>query len=285
LILYVNFLKVFMHKFIRHWKFLVIALGLVLASCGGDGDSTSKTDACSAIGLGSKTAATTTAKIINGTPCSDLNKSAVVVVIKNLPDGSSGLCTGTLLTSNQVLTAAHCLEGAASINVYYGATTDKFSILTGSTWTIHPNYARASNGRLTNDVGVINLNRPLNLPAIPVLASSPAKVGQQASIFGYGVSVGGGEVDGQLRSGTMTIAGVDAETIQAVYDSASSDVCSGDSGGPLIVKLGEQQVIAGTTSYGSSAVCTAGEQSVFMNLQSASIQNFLRNVAPGARYL
>jgi trypsin len=274
-----------MHKFIRHWKFLIVVLGLVLASCGSDGDSTSKTDACSAIGLTAKPATATTAKIINGTPCSDLNKSAVVVVVKNLPDGTAGLCTGTLLTSNQVLTAAHCLEGASSIDIYYGATTDKFSILTGSTWTIHPNFARASSGRLSADVGVINLSRGVNLPAIPVLASSPPIVGEQASIFGYGVSVGGGEVDGQLRSGTMTIAGVDAGTIQAVYDSASSDVCSGDSGGPLLVKLGNQQVLAGTTSYGSSALCTAGEQSVFMNLQSASIQNFLRSVAPGARYL
>jgi secreted trypsin-like serine protease len=268
-------------------KFLVVASVLsmfFLASCGSDGDGVSKTDACNTLGLASKPADAATPKIINGTACSDVNKSPIVVIIKNLPDGSAGLCSGTLLTSNQVLTAAHCLEGAASINVYYGATTEKFSLLTGSSWSIDPGYTRFSNGTLINDVGVINLSRAVNLPAVPILVSSPPKVGQRGSIFGYGVATGGGDDYGVLRSGTMTIGGVNTESIQANFEEGSSDVCSGDSGGPLILEVGGQQAIAGITSYGSSASCSVGEQSVFINLQSPSVQKYLRSAAPGARF-
>jgi secreted trypsin-like serine protease len=266
-----------MHKL---FNFMAISATALLVSCGGDGGGAESIDQCGALGL---SAATATAKIANGTDCTDLNKSPVVMIIKNLADGSAGVCSGTMISANKVLTAAHCLENAANVDVLLGVSANKLAYITSYSWQIHPNFARSSNGILSNDVGVINVPVPLPIPSVPILASSAPQAGQKAVVFGYGTT---GKADdyGQLRSGVMKIAAVDAGRVFANYESGTSDVCSGDSGGPLFLQIGNQLTIGGTTSYGDSVNCSVGEQSVFMNLQSPLIQNFLRSAAPDAKF-
>jgi secreted trypsin-like serine protease len=254
----------------------------LLVSCGSSGGSTESIDQCAALGLKAATA-TATPKIANGTDCTDLNKSPVVMVVKNYADGSAGICTGTMITPTKVLTAAHCLENAANVDVLLGVSATKLAYITSYSWQIHPNFTRSAIGQLTNDVGVINVPVPLPLPTVPLLASSAPQIAQKAVIFGYGTT-GPQDDFGQLRSGVMKIAAVDAGRIFANYESGTSNVCSGDSGGPLLVQIGNQLTIAGTTSYGDSATCAVGEQSVFMNVQSPAIQNFLRSAAPDAKF-
>ena len=261
-------------------KLLAIAATALLVSCGSDGGGAESIDQCGALGL---TASTATAKIANGTDCTDLNKSPVVAVVINFGDGSAGICSGTMITANKVLTAAHCLENAVTVDVLLGIETNKLAYITSNSWLIHPNFSRSSNGILGNDVGVINVPVPLPLPTVPILASAAPQVGQKAVVFGYGTT---GDVDdyGQLRSGVMKIAAVDEGRIFADYDGGTSNVCSGDSGGPLLLQIGSQLTIGGTTSYGDSRTCVVGERSVFMNLQSPTIQSFLRNAAPDAKF-
>jgi secreted trypsin-like serine protease len=258
-------------------KFLIVIATLFLASCGSDGSS-DNTGKCSALEL---TDAATTAKIVNGTPCSGVNKSPVVILLKNLPDGKTGLCTGTMLSPNKVLTAAHCLEGAASIDILFGTTTDKFAYVTASSWSMHPSFSRAT---FSYDVGIVHSPVSLPVPNLPILASSAPKNGDKVSIFGYGVTTGGNNIDGQLRAGSMTISGVESDKIYANFEASSSNTCSGDSGGPMLLQVGSQQSIIGTTSYGTSTNCSVGETSAFMNLQSPNIKSFIRSVAPDARY-
>lgn len=261
-------------------NFMAIAATVLLVSCSSDGDGSESTDQCGALGL---SAAKATAKIANGTDCTDLNKSPVVMVIKNYGDGSAGVCSGTMISANKVLTAAHCLENAASIDVLLGVSANKLAYITSNSWQIHPNFVRNSNGILSNDVGVINVPVPLPIPTVPILSSATPQVGQKAVVFGYGTT-GATEDYGQLRSGVMKVAAVDTGRIFANYESGTSNVCSGDSGGPLLLQIGKQLTIGGTTSYGDSVSCSVGEQSVFMNLQSPTIQTFLRSVAPDASY-
>ena len=255
---------------------LFIATAVLLASCGSDGSS-DNVGKCSALDL----TETTTAKIVNGTPCSGLNKSPVVILLKNTPDGKTGLCSGTMLSPNKVLTAAHCLDGASSVDILFGTATDKFAYVTASSWNIHPTFSRAS---FSDDVGIVHSPVPLPVPNLPILSSTAPKIGDKVSIFGYGATSGGAEIDGKLRVGTMTVGGIDSGKIYAYFDASSSNTCSGDSGGPMLFQVGGQQAIAGTTSYGSSLNCSVGELSGFSNLQSPSTQNFIRSVAPDARY-
>jgi secreted trypsin-like serine protease len=258
----------------------IICLAL-LASCGGGGD-TDNTGKCSALDLNDTVATTAaTAKIVNGTPCSGLSKSPVVVVLKSLPDGRTGFCSGTMLSPNKVLTAAHCLDGAASIDILFSVASDNFVYVTASSWNMHPAFSSAA---FINDVGIVHTPVSLPVPNLPILASSAPKIGDKASIFGYGATSGGASIDGKLRSGAMTIAGVENDKIFANFDASASNTCSGDSGGPMLLQVGGQQSIIGTTSYGTSANCAVGETSAFMNLQSPSIKSFILSVAPDARY-
>jgi secreted trypsin-like serine protease len=233
-------------------KLIATTATAFLVSCGSDGGGAESIDQCGALGL---KAAAATAKIANGTDCTDLNKSAVVAIIKNLPDGSAGICSGTMISPTKVLTAAHCLESASSIDVLLGVSATKLAYVTSNSWQIHPNFSRSSNGAFSNDVGVINVPVALPLPTVPILSSSVPQVGQKAVVFGYGTT-GATDDYGQLRSGVMKIADVDEGRIYANYESGTSNVCSGDSGGPL----------------------------VFMNLKSPAIQTFLRSVAPDAKF-
>jgi secreted trypsin-like serine protease len=258
-------------------KLLIIISTVLLASCGSDG-SADNTGTCKALEL---TDTPATAKITNGTPCSGLSKSPVVIVLKNTSDGKTGLCTGTMLSPNKVLTAAHCLEGAASVDILFGTASDKFAFVTASSWNIHPTFSRAT---FSDDVGIVHSPVPLPVPNLPILASSAPKNGDKVSIFGYGITSGGSSVDGQLRAGSMTIGGLETGKIFAYYEAGTSNTCSGDSGGPMLLQVGNQQSIIGTTSYGSSSNCSVGELSAFMNLQAPNIQSFIRSVAPDARY-
>jgi secreted trypsin-like serine protease len=205
----------------------------------------------------------------------------VVVILKNTPDGKTGACTGTMLSPNKVLTAAHCLDGASSIEILFGTTTDKFAFVNASSWNIHPSFSRVG---FVNDIGIVHSPVSLPVPNLPILVSTAPKIGDKVSIFGYGTTSGSAEIDGKLRAGAMTIGGVDSGKIYAYFDASSSNTCSGDSGGPMLLQVGGQQTIVGTTSYGSSLNCAVGELSGFSNLQSPSTQNFIRSIAPDARF-
>jgi secreted trypsin-like serine protease len=261
-------------------SFLAMLCLALLASCGSGGD-TDNTGKCSALEL---TDTIVTAKIVNGTPCSGLSKSPVVAVLKNLPDSKTGLCSGTMLSPNKVLTAAHCLEGAASIDILFNVAGDKFVYVTASSWDIHPEFTGFSGGDIRNDIGIVHSPVSLPVPNLPILTSRAPEAGDKASIFGYGATSGGASIDGKLRAGAMTLSGVDSNSIFAYYDASLSNVCSGDSGGPLLFQVGNQQSIIGTTSYGNTVDCSVGEISVFMNLQSPAAQSFIRRVAPDARF-
>lgn len=263
-------------------KLLGVASIALLVSCGGDDEDLA--GQCSAIGLTEKTSTEIVPKITSGRVCTDVNKSPVLAILKNMPDGTSGLCTGTLITSTQVLTAAHCLSGAASIDVIYGIAAEQYARLRGSSWVIHPEYAVTASGRLVNDIGVVNMPISMSMSPIPILASNAPKNGQKATIAGYGLTAGNSSDAGVLRIGAMVIASVEPDLIIGVSQEGNSNTCFGDSGGPLLVQQNGQANLVGTTSYGSSNSCALGESTVYMNLQSSKLMGFLRGSAPGAQF-
>lgn len=265
-------------------KFLMPLFVLILTtSCGGDGDGDDdgaelRTDVCSVLGLASREL---NPKIINGTECSTQNSPVLPITLFN-SDGTISSCTGSAIDSQHILTAAHCFifvtvqSASVEFNSQNVFATEVF---------IHPDVS-IDQERLVvfNDVAILKLNRSIGAPVLPLILSRDSKKSDLISIFGFGLDEAGNI--GTLRSGEMRLNNVTENHLFAKFGGEGSNTCNGDSGGPALITFANDSGatvtgIAGLTSSGSLETCQAGDNSVFANVQSASILDFITSVVPG----
>jgi hypothetical protein len=245
---------------------------ILIVGCGGgsdDDDVQPTTNACSVLGLN--------ARIINGTACTTAGSPVLALNIQARSGGGS-LCSGTVITSNQILTAAHCFLGDNSFSV--SVEVDGRTIFANGI-NVHPNFDVDSDQRLAlNDVAVIDFPRDLGRPTVPFLISQSVNSGSIFSIFGYGLDEAGGV--GTLESGEMKLDDRTDTHLIAEFEGVGSNTCNGDSGGPALFtpEGGGRSALIGVTSSGTLESCQAGDNSFFVNLQSPVVIDFIRRVAP-----
>lgn len=269
-------------------KKLISLLSICLfavTACGGggsDGDDLS-TNACSAIGLPTKNV-----RIINGTACGSLSSSPVVrVIVLDSSGDPIGLCSGTMITPNDVLTAAHCIiPGTAGAAVVYGES-ESSNAARVSRIVRHPEYRPVSRVGETfaafNDIAIFSLDQNLNLPTLPLLSSSFVESGEEISIFGYGTDENGNLEFRELKSGEMLVSDVTDNHISTVFNGDGSNTCQGDSGGPAVSNKTGAPAIAGVTSTGTNQGCGEGDNSLFINISGSRSLNFILSVVPDAQ--
>ena len=252
--------------------FLVTAT-LFLISCGGGGGSgdSLSTNQCSALGLNTK--------IINGTECSTGGSPVLALNLVNR-DGTGSLCSATVITANQLLTAAHCFVTKPVLSAFVEVDGNR---IYGSKVHVHPQAnVNESQGTAVNDVAILDLEENVNRPTVALLTSTSPAIGDRFAIFGFGLDSYGQL--GELRSGEMRINNIDFNYIVANYEGDGSNTCNGDSGGPAIFTLSNgTSAVFGVTSSGTAKDCQIGDHSYFANIQLPIMANFIRSVAPGAR--
>jgi len=219
-------------------------------------------------------------RIINGTECKE--KRSPVASIKLEHEYGESLCTGTLITSDIILTAGHCFSSGEVF--YSGKVKVGGKNYNATQYIVHPDYDEWSglfSGLIYNDAALVKLEKSVSdITPVPILNSRNPKVGNEIEIFGYGQRENG-DYD-KLYGGTMVISGMTKTHIEAYFGGTGSNSCFGDSGGPAFLKIDGQLTVAGITSTGTRDDCLAGDTTKFTLVPNDSIINFILKYAPNA---
>ena len=180
-------------------------------------------------------------------------------------------CGGSVLNSQWIVTAAHCVYGRTTASLY------SFDIgihdrLAPEAWAvnrkvskiiIHPSYTQ-TNSR--NDIALMKLSAPITYSnyIIPVCipTESASMAGKTAIATGWGTTRSGGTVSRYLLQVSLPWL-TDARCAQkyptvdvsnaicAGETGGNKDTCQGDSGGPLVVQNPDGKwYLGGITSWG-----------------------------------
>jgi hypothetical protein len=275
-----------------HRLALLLVVALLAARCGGGGDSsgsgtpgspTSPTSPttpttptggpCSAIGA----FAFTPQGIVNGSVCSVATTPVVLLYMRDKDNARIGRCSGTVIAPRAVLTAAHCLDDdVVAVDVYQG-TGD---LIASSSVAPHPSYRRSGDSSTGHDVGVVLLRSNLDRAPVPLLFSRDARVGESAIIAGWGTAEFGADIT--IRAGSTTVSAVNANWLESSYSGSGpgSNVCSGDSGGALLLSEGGAWVVGGVTSATSIGGSCASGTSYYTNVRNADVRSFILGLVP-----
>ncbi len=169
----------------------------------------------------------------------------LVMVLNRGPEGS-GFCTGVVLSSNIVLTAAHCLRPTRDMLVLYRDAAGQPVTLEVAAATTHPDFrADAIQRRVVSvDAALLETATPLPSAFRPAALAreASARIGQSVIAVGFGTAREGvAKTGGTLRAADLAVRAPASQVLLWADDpdQAGLGACSGDSGAPIFDEDGE----------------------------------------------
>ncbi|WP_114945499.1 S1 family peptidase [Microvirga calopogonii] len=205
-----------------------------------------------------------------------LARRSVMVLSSN-----GGVCSAVVLAKDVVLTAAHCVTGAAEHRVHFRDETGEPVLITPAAKAVHPGYnAKAIETRQRSiDLALVRIPEALparferaTLSAGSVTRNSPVTVG------GYGLArEGDAKSSGTFRTASLTaVEPFGPSRILLWADgSGTASACQGDSGGPMASGTS----VAAITSWSSPAKgrsCGGVTQGILVGPQREWIDRILK---------
>jgi hypothetical protein len=204
--------------------------------------------------------------------------------------GPDYLCSGTLITNRIVLTARHCLAAtkATDIRAFFGSSLrrvdgglppDAGVFIQGAAHR----YSQAG------DIGVFLLSQaaPPGVQPIPLAPAGAIEgfVHKTARVVGFGKTapLDADGPAGTKHTGTVEILFVGPAVINA--GPGPSMICSGDSGGALLIDIDGGEYLAGDTAFGDDACGTSGQFPRTDAYHAELVGPFLAEMAEGAAAL
>jgi len=186
-------------------------------------------------------------------------------------------CSGTLIAPQVFLTAGHCAVDAT----YAWVSFDEVLVFDYENWTTGHGVAHPDFGDFalpnTNDIGVILLDQPVTMETYGELAplgyldSFKNRLGKQKTIFepvGYGYNSYKPRFEwymsrykGEQRIINLVNAFAGGYNVMLTNNPGKGNgvggTCSGDSGGPILVK--DTNIIVGVNSFGVAPWCKGND--------------------------
>ena len=194
---------------------------------------------------------------------------------------NGGVCSAVVLARDVVLTAAHCVTGAAEHRVHFRDEADEPVLLAPTAKAVHSGYnAKAIETRQRSiDLALVRI--PEALPERFERATlGAAKIPENASVTvgGYGLSrEGDAKSSGTFRTASLTAVEPygPSRILLWAEGSGTAGACQGDSGGPMA----SGTTIAAITSWSSPAKgrsCGGLTQGILVGPQRQWIDRILK---------
>jgi Trypsin len=208
-------------------------------------------------------------------------------------------CTGTLVGSRQVLTAARCATYGAGLqlpNAGFDIRVGDPDIDEATPFSLaadgverHSSYDPDTGA---NDVAMLTLSQPVTFADfVPERVVDEGETlapwipGTPATVAGWG-EIGGGFVSEVLRTGAVSIRPdadcTDLEDTQLCAAGETQNPCQGDSGSPLLVPDGSLTALAGV--FSGAACSTADAPGRYARVGDAPLNAWVHNRTPEADF-
>lgn len=231
------------------------------------------------------------AGIVAGSPVQSGDSIATSTVMILDAESEEHFCTGTLISKNLVLTAAHCTDiDPRSMKIGFANEVPKAGVRVPSrqvvSGRVHPNWPKLTEETIRNwgDVAVLRFegNVPEGYVPARVLSQKEAvQNGRSAVLAGFGDTNKMPLTSAQrlMRADVVVSDAHFSETEVLFEQFEGRGACHGDSGGPAFLPLAGRHVVFGVTSrsatQGGARTCLEG--SIYTN--TAGVMDFIRQAA------